>query len=245
MNLSGINLLDALDHKGKACGSIGAFGTYSFFPSKNLGGLGDAGAVVCQDDAWAARLRALRNHGMEPRYHHHLVGGNFRIDALQAALLAVKLPHYGEYTRVHQANAAHYTTRLRELPGVVTADPAHCRCAERQSEALAEAGARLVLPVAYPHNEHIWNQYTLRVLGEGRRDALKDFLASRGIGCEIYYPVTMDRQACFAGLPEASRRGCAVAHRLASEVLSIPVYPELGEGRRDEVVDAIADFLQA
>jgi dTDP-4-amino-4,6-dideoxygalactose transaminase len=108
---------------------------------------------------------------------------------------------------------------------------------------LERTGARLVLPVAYPHNEHIWNQYTLRVIGEGRRDALKEFLTSRKIGCEVYYPVTMDQQGCFADTPAASRQGCEVAHRLASEAISIPIYPELTEAQKDEVASAITEFL--
>jgi len=155
----------------------------------------------------------------------------------------VKLAHYDEYTRQRQANAEYYTERLRELPGVVEADPAHCRCAETQSEWIEKSEAALVLPVAYGHNEHIWNQYTLRVIGEGRRDALRDFLQAREIGCEIYYPVTMDQQPCFRELPESSRQGCDVSHRLADEVLSIPIYPELNEAQKDEVMAAIADFL--
>jgi dTDP-4-amino-4,6-dideoxygalactose transaminase len=230
-------------HRDRPVGSLGDFGTYSFFPSKNLGGMGDGGALVCRDEALAARARSLRNHGMEPRYHHHLVGGNFRIDALQAALLRVKLPHLADYERKRQANAARYGEALARLPGVVPADPAHCRCAAAQDEALEEAGARMVLPVAYPHVRHVWNQYTVRVLGPGGRDACKAFLASRGIGCEIYYPLTLDQQVCFAHLPESSRRGCAVARRLAGEVLSLPVYPELPPERQDEVVAALTDFL--
>jgi dTDP-4-amino-4,6-dideoxygalactose transaminase len=230
-------------YKGRPCGSIGDIGTYSFFPSKNLGGFGDGGALVCQDDELAEKCRVLRVHGSKPKYHHHFVGGNFRLDPLQAAMLLVKLPHYGEYTRKRQANAAYYTERLAKLPGVVVADPAHCRCASSQASWLQETGARVVLPVAYGHNEHIWNQYTLRILGEGRRDSFKDFLTTRKIGCEIYYPVTMDRQACFADTPEASRRGCEVAHRLAREAISIPIYPELTDGQKDEVIAAVAAFL--
>jgi dTDP-4-amino-4,6-dideoxygalactose transaminase len=127
---------------------------------------------------------------------------------------------------------------------VVTADPAHCRCAAAQAAWFEETGARIVLPVAYAHNEHIWNQYTLRLLGEGRRDAFKQFLTDRKIGCEIYYPVTMDRQACFADTPETSRRGCEVAHRLSGEAISLPIYPELTHGQKDEVIAAVTAFLE-
>jgi dTDP-4-amino-4,6-dideoxygalactose transaminase len=230
-------------YKGRPCGSIGHIGTYSFFPSKNLGGFGDGGALVCQDDELAEQCRVLRVHGSKPKYFHHFVGGNFRLDPLQAAMLMVKLPHYGDYTRKRQANAAYYTERLLRTSGVVQADPAHCRCGSTQAAWLEETGARVVLPVGYEHNEHIWNQYTLRIVDEGRRDALKDFLIGRKIGCEIYYPVTMDQQRCFADTPESSRRGCDVAHRLSREAISIPIYPELSESQKDEVISAIQDFL--
>jgi dTDP-4-amino-4,6-dideoxygalactose transaminase len=230
-------------YKSKPCGSIGDFGTYSFFPSKNLGGFGDGGALVTNDDALAEHARILRVHGSKPKYHHHFVGGNFRLDPLQAAMISVKLPHYDRYTQNRQANAAFYLSELSKLHGVVQADPAHCKCVTAQNDALAAADAKIVLPIAYPHNTHIWNQFTLRVLGEGRRDALRDHLTAAKIGCEIYYPVTMDQQKCFADTPAASRSGCEVAHRLASEVISIPIYPELSPEQRSEIVAAIAAFL--
>lgn len=232
-------------YQGRPCGSIGDFGTYSFFPSKNLGGFGDGGALVCQDDDLAERARILRTHGSKPKYHHHFVGGNFRLDPLQAAMLGVKLPHYDSYTRRRQANAAHYTARLGALPGVAVADPTTCRCVAAEAGPAEDdsEGLRLVLPAARPENTPIWNQYTLRVLGEGRRDALKNHLAEQKVGCEIYYPVTMDQQKCFADTPEASRRGCEVAHRLAGEVLSLPIYPELSESQKDEVIARVTDFL--
>jgi dTDP-4-amino-4,6-dideoxygalactose transaminase len=128
---------------------------------------------------------------------------------------------------------------------VVQADPAHCKCASTQNAALAAAGAKIVLPVAYAHNSHIWNQFTLRVLGAGKRDALKDHLLAKKIGCEVYYPVTLDQQQCFANLPASSRSGCDVSHQLAGEVLSIPIYGELTEAQRDEVIAAIAEWLAA
>lgn len=230
-------------YKGKPCGSIGDFGTYSFFPSKNLGGFGDGGALVTNDDDLAEHARILRVHGSKPKYYHHFVGGNFRLDPLQAAMISVKLPHYGHFTSNRQANAAFYLSELSKLPNVVQADPAHCKCVTAQDDALAAANAKIVLPVAYPHNTHIWNQFTLRVLGEGRRDALRDHLTAAKIGCEIYYPVTMDQQKCFADTPASSRVGCEVAHRLASEVISIPIYPELSAEQRAEIVAAIAAFL--
>jgi dTDP-4-amino-4,6-dideoxygalactose transaminase len=229
-------------YKGKACGTIGHYGAYSFFPSKNLGGFGDGGLLVTNDDTLAEKARMMRNHGMQPKYFHSVVGGNFRMDTLQAALLRVKLEEYDQYTVGRQRNAAYYTEKLSVLPGVVVSDPAHCQCAERQREWLAENEAILVLPIPYAHNDHIWNQYTIRVIGEGRRDALKQHLQDRGIGCEVYYPLTMDQQACFAHLPETSRNNCEIAHTLASEVISIPIFAELTQQQRDEVIDAIATW---
>ena len=219
------------------------FATFSFFPSKNLGGFGDGGMVVAHDDELADRARIMRLHGGRPKYYHHVVGGNFRLDTLQAALLSVKFARYRQFTEARQENADYYTEKLCEIPGVAQADQAHCRCAESQDGWLKSNEAKIVLPVAYGHNRHIWNQYTLRIIGEGRRDAFKQYLADREIGSEIYYPLTMDQQPCFQDLPEASRAGCEVAHRLASEVISIPIYPELTREQQDEVVDVIGDAL--
>ena len=230
-------------YKGRACGSMGEFGCYSFFPSKNLGGFGDGGMLVTNDDDLAERAKVLRVHGSKPKYYHHHIGANFRMDTLQAALLQVKLPHYADYTQQRQANAKAYIEALSVLPGVVQADPRHCKCAATQSAALAEQQARIVLPVAYDHNEHIWNQFTLRVLGEGRRDALRDFLAGKSIGCEIYYPLTLDQQPCFADLPPSSREGCEVSHQMAAEVISLPIYGEMTAGQRGEVIAAISEWL--
>lgn len=230
-------------YKGKSCGTMGDFGTYSFFPSKNLGGFGDSGALVTQDDALAEKARILRNHGMQPKYYHHLVGGNFRIDALQAAFLRVKIPHYSEYTAGRQSNAARYIQHLNQVPGIAQANPAHCHCSATQQAWAVEGNIQIVLPVAYSHNEHIWNQFTLRVLGQGRRDALKQHLLDQKIGCEIYYPQTLDQQPCFQHLPESSRQGCTIAHQLADEVLSIPIYAELQTSQIDEVITAISAFV--
>lgn len=230
-------------YKGRQAGTLGDFGTYSFFPSKNLGGFGDGGMLVTQDDQLAEFARVLRVHGSKPKYYHHHVGGNFRMDTLQCALLSVKLKHYDRYTQERQRNAAHYTEELLKLPGVVQADPAHCKCLASQETWLGEQGARLVLPVAYPHNTHIWNQYTLRVPAAGGRDSLRDHLQKAGIGCEIYYPLTLDQQTCFANTPEASRTGCGVAHLMADQVISLPIYGELTEAQRQEVIAAIASWL--
>ena len=229
-------------YRGRSCGTMGDFGTYSFFPSKNLGGFGDSGALVTQDDALAEKARILRNHGMQPKYFHHLVGGNFRIDALQAAILRVKIPHYPEYTIGRQRNASHYIEQLSQVPGIAQANPIHCHCSTTQQTWAAENGVKIILPVAYAHNDHIWNQFTLRVLGTGRRDALKQHLLDQGIGCEVYYPLTLDQQPCFQHLPASSRQGCTTAHQLAAEVLSIPIYAELQESQIAEVISAVSTF---
>jgi len=187
-------------HGDKFAGTLGDCGTYSFFPSKNLGGYGDGGLVATNRDDLAERIRLLRTHGAKPKYYHAVVGGNFRLDALQCALLRVKLPHLPAYCTARQAHAAAYRS------------------------ALASAGPRLILPPTTPGRTHIWNQFTLRVPGPGRRDALRQQLTQAGIGSEIYYPLPLHRQQCFAHLPPVN---LPVAELLAGEVLSIPVFPEL------------------
>jgi dTDP-4-amino-4,6-dideoxygalactose transaminase len=229
-------------YHGKPCGSFGEMGTFSFFPSKNLGGFGDGGMVVTSDAQLAERAAVLRNHGSHPKYFHKFVGANFRLDSLQAALLRVKLKHYQGYTAKRQANAQYYLEKLRELPGVMQADPEDCCCPLNRGKG-SSGEARLVLPVAYPHNHHIWNQFTLRVPG-GRRDALKEALGSAGIGAEIYYPLSLDQQECFQDLPEHCLESCPTAHGLAEEVLSVPIYPELTREMQDYVVRVIAEFLE-
>lgn len=220
-------------HHGRGLGAIGGMGCFSFFPSKNLGGFGDGGMVTTDDEALADKLRQLRNHGMYPKYHHSMIGGNFRMDALQCALLRIKLRHLGSYAAGRRRNAAYYLDRLSQFTGVASgASP-------------ASAEARLILPFEQAGNDHVWNQFTLRVPGAGRRDALKDFLTARGIGCEIYYPVPLHRQQCFANLPARAIAGCPVSERLSSEVLSIPVYPELLECQLDEVAAAIGEWLDS
>jgi dTDP-4-amino-4,6-dideoxygalactose transaminase len=220
-------------YRGTQVGTLGDFGTYSFFPTKNLGAFGDAGALVTNNEALYKRAKILRMHGMEPKYLHPVIGGNFRLDALQAALLAVKLPHFNGYTEARRRNAALYAERLGALPGVKLATAPD-----------AEIDTRLVLPAAYPHNGHIWNQYTVRVPGAGRRDALRAHLTAKGIGSEIYYPLSLHEQACFAALgykPEEF----PVARRLAGEVLSLPIYPELPREQLEQVCAAVGEFLAA
>lgn len=204
--------------KGRKCGTMGDFGAYSFFPSKNLGGFGDGGLVSCQDPEKAERVRRLRNHGMFPKYFHEEVGGNFRLDALQAALLRKKLPHLDSYGEGRARNAAYYLDQLSGLDA-----------------------ERVTLPLAGKAEEGvIWNQFTLKVHGE--RDALKEHLLQHEVGCEIYYPVPLHRQKCFANLPAIE---LPVAEKLADEVLSIPVYAELGEARRERVVNVVTSFFNS
>lgn len=229
---------------GHQAGTMGDLAAFSFFPSKNLGGFGDAGLLTTDSEALAERARMLRVHGMKPKYYHQEVGGNFRMDALQAALLAVKAKREGGYRLARAVNAGRYVERLSALPGVVVADPEQCRCPEEQQETLRASEAKIVLPVAYEHNRHVWNQFTVRVIGEGRRDSLVDHLRSQGVGCEIYYPVPLHRQRCFAPPGHPPLPPCPVAEMLADEVLSLPVYPELGADRLDLVVAAVDSWLR-
>lgn len=229
-------------YRGHPVGGLGEFGAFSFFPSKNLGALGDAGLLTTNDDALAEKARLLRVHGAKPKYYHHLIGANFRMDPLQAAFLNVKLPHYDEYTRRRRANASDYTSRLSKLPGVIVADLAQAGCAAHRNN--EPENARLILPTASITDDHIWNQYTLRTPGAGRRDALRDHLQKRGIGSEIYYPVPLHAQPCFSR-NKAPSASLPVSDRLADEVLSIPIYPELTAAQRTEVVEAITEFLAA
>jgi len=228
-------------YRGAPVGSFGHLAAASFFPTKNIGGFGDAGALLASDSGFFEAARVLRVHGMEPKYHHRVVGGNFRIDALQAALLNVKLPHIPDFNHQRRGNAARYADKLGALPGVALLSEENCRCGR---DAPAPREARLLLPVAYAHNEHIWNQYTVRVPGPGRRDALKAHLQAAGVGCEVYYPVALHRQECFAKLPQAGE-SIPAAEQLAREVLSLPVYPGLSEAQQDWVVAQIASFLEA
>lgn len=228
-------------YRGRQVGTIGDFGTISFFPTKNLGALGDAGALFINDDALFEKAKILRTHGQEPKYYHHVIGANFRLDALQAAFLSVKLPHFNTYTEARRRNAANYTAQLEKIPGVQVARAENCGCAHASA---AKDDARLVLPVAYPHNGHIWNQYTLRVIGPAQRDALRAHLAARGIGSEIYYPLPLHEQKCFAYLGHQPD-DFPVAHRLAGEVISLPIYPELPAAHIDQVCAAIAEFLRS
>lgn len=208
---------------GLRVGNFGTFGAFSFFPTKNLGAFGDAGLLTTNDDALAERAILLRNHGAHPKYYHKFVGGNFRLDAVQAALLAVKLPLLDGYAQRRAANAARYTEHFTKLSGV---------------------GTKLILPFAQPGNGHTWNQYTLRLPGTGRREALRAWLATRQIGTEIYYPVPLHAQECFASTRQTDA-DLPVSAQLAAEVLSLPIFPELTHEQQDEVIAAVTEFLAA
>ena len=235
-------------YRGRGAGSIGDFGTFSFYPSKNLGGFGESGLLVTNSDVLAEEARLLRGHGAEQKYFHKKVGGNFRMDPLQAALLAVKLPHLAEYSEGRRRNAEYYTGQLRQISGIC-ASPEGSLCVPSSHECLRPNKVGIVLPSAYPHNQHIWNQYTLRVIAgdqwagpENPRDGLQKFLAAREIGSEIYYPRPMHLQDCFA---EAARETgkLPIAESLAHQCLSIPIFPELSREQLETVVAAIRDYL--
>jgi dTDP-4-amino-4,6-dideoxygalactose transaminase len=205
-------------YDGRSAGSIGALGCFSFFPSKNLGAFGDAGLVTAGDDALAHRARMMRTHGMEPRYHHHVVGGNFRMDALQAAVLRVKAPHLPAWTEARRANAARY----------------------RDLFLASGLQDQIALPVEPVGRRHVFNQFVIRT---ARRDDLREHLASRGIGTEIYYPVPLHLQPCFADL--GYQRGqFPAAERAAAESLALPIYGELIASQQEAVVGAIAEFVR-
>jgi len=208
--------IGAYDAAGRRAGAIGDVGAFSFFPSKNLGAFGDAGMVTTSDESLARLMRQLRVHGMEPKYFHSMVGGNFRLDALQAAVLRVKLRRLDTWHDGRRRNAARY----REL--------------------FAQAGIEQVtLPQDVPG--HIYNQFVIRV---PQRDALRDHLSARAIGTEIYYPLPLHMQACFAGLGY-QEGDFPHAERAAREVLALPIYPELEDAALQRVVASIADFYAA
>ncbi|MEQ1910943.1 MAG: DegT/DnrJ/EryC1/StrS family aminotransferase, partial [Vicinamibacterales bacterium] len=203
-------------YQGRPAGAMGAFGCFSFFPSKNLGAFGDAGLVTTNDAALARRAQLLRMHGMEPKYYHHMIGGNFRMDALQAAVLRVKAPHLAAWTEARRLNASRYQTLFRDA-GLLDA---------------------IVLPVEPEGLHHIFNQFVIRV---PHRDGLKAFLDARHIGNEVYYPVPFHLQPCFADL--GYERGTFPhAERAADQTIAIPIYSELSLDQQRTVVTAIAEF---
>jgi dTDP-4-amino-4,6-dideoxygalactose transaminase len=209
--------IGSFDAKGRKAGSVAGMGCFSFFPSKNLGGFGDAGMTVTNDSLTAGRLKMLRMHGMEPKYYHSLVGGNFRLDALQAAVLRVKMRYLEQWNAGRRRNAERYRElfAMTELEGTVS----------------------------LPHDDpgHVYNQFVIRV---EQRDALQAHLRAHGVGTEIYYPVPLHLQKCFAwlGYAEGTLPNAEVAAR---ETLALPIYPELTDEQLEYVVATVARFYGA
>jgi dTDP-4-amino-4,6-dideoxygalactose transaminase len=203
------------EYNGKRAGSMGDFGCFSFFPSKNLGAFGDGGIVTTNSRERYEQLKTLRVHGSRPKYYHRFIGGNFRLDALQAAIVSVKLKYLDSWSRGRQENANNYRILF------------------------AEAGLdEIQLPVE-KQNRHIYNQFIIRV--PEKRDELRQFLQKEGIGTEVYYPVPLHLQECFAYL-DYKKGDCPVSEQAATHTLAIPIYPELTDDQQAYVVQKIKEF---
>ncbi len=216
------------EYRGRRAGGLGDVACFSFYPTKNLGGFGDGGLLTTDDDVLADRLRLLRSHGMQPRYYHQVLGINSRLDAIQAAILNVKLAHLESATAARQDNAARYDELFRQ-------------------HGLDQI---LGLPSAAPHGRHVWNQYVIRV-PDGRRDALRQHLTAHQIGTEIYYPVAVHQQECFRKLASARPSGRRVAdaslpetERATRETLALPIFPLLTAPEQQTVVGRMAEFFE-
>ncbi len=210
------------EYKGRAAGSIGHYGCFSFFPSKNLGAIGDGGMVVTNDQARAEKLKVLRAHGSKPKYYHRVVGGNFRLDAIHAAVVSAKLPFLDKWTTGRQRNAKTYDQLFLEqgLRGVVE-------------------GREIIDVPSVVTTRHIFNQYVIRV---SRRDELQAYLKSKGVGTEVYYPVPMHLQECFAYLGYSAGM-FPESEAAARQTLALPIQPELNEEQLRYVVGCIRDFM--
>ncbi len=219
---------------GKCAGTIGDIGCFSFFPSKNLGCYGDGGLVVTNDDELAHSLRIKRVHGGEPKYYHKVIGGNFRLDALQAAVLRVKLPHLNSWSEKRRENAEKYNSFFIEAG-----------LAEETGKINFDDNNKILLPKAIYKdinelkNYHIYNQYIIRVQ---ERDSLREFLLNNEIGCEIYYPVPFHQQECFADLGY-NDGDFPISETAGATTLALPIYPELSAGQQQFVVDKIKEFI--
>lgn len=219
---------------GTKVGNFGDIGCFSFFPSKNLGCFGDGGLVTTNDDAMGEKLKILRVHGGKPKYYHKIIGGNFRLDAIQAAVLSVKLPHLDGWSQKRRENAALYT-ELFIKAGL----------AEEEGKTEFNDKNRVLLPKAVyktdkTKNYHIYNQYVLRV---ERRNALRSFLSEKGVGNEVYYPVPFHKQECFSYLGYKAE-DFPVADCCANDSVAIPIYPELTKEQIAYVVDCISEFIK-
>jgi dTDP-4-amino-4,6-dideoxygalactose transaminase len=208
------------DYHGQRAGSLGHLGCFSFFPSKNLGGAGDSGMVVSNDPQLADRVSLLRNHGHRPKYYNKAIGGNFRMDALQAAILRAKLPHLEAWTFARRENAALYRQFFTQ-------------------SGLVGEGKPVRLPLEAGWGRHIYHLYQIRV---EKRDELMDFLKSRGIASEVYYPVSLHCQECFDGM--GFNTDCPNAERASRETLALPIYPELTAGQIERIVTTIGEFYK-
>jgi dTDP-4-amino-4,6-dideoxygalactose transaminase len=207
------------EYKGRRAGSMGSFGCFSFFPSKNLGAFGDGGIVTVKEAAFYEKLHILRVHGSHPKYYHRYIGGNFRLDAIQAAIVSVKLKHLDGWTEARQKNAERYAKLFRE----------------------AGLDEKIKLPVQ-KESRHIYNQFVIEV--PEKRDDLRDHLNNAGIGNEVYYPVPLHLQECFAYL--GYREGdMPVSEHAALHTIALPIYPELTEDMQAYVVEKIKEFYYA
>jgi dTDP-4-amino-4,6-dideoxygalactose transaminase len=218
---------------GKCVGTIGDIGCYSFFPSKNLGGFGDGGIVVTNDKELYERMKIMRVHGMDPKYYHKVIGGNFRLDALQAAVLRVKLPHLDSWSSKRRDNAGIYIESFVEL-----------KLSETEGKTDFDSNNKVLLPKAIykslVKNYHIYNQYIIRV---EKRDECLAYLREKGIGCEIYYPFPFHKQECFSFL-DYDESEFPVSNRAAIESIALPIYPELTKEQILYVVNCINEFMQ-
>lgn len=204
---------------GQKIGSLGDMACLSFYPTKNLGGVGDGGMVLANDESLANRVRLLRGHGMEPRYYHEQIGINSRLDSYQAAVLNVKLPHLAEWTRMRRANADQYAEMFHE----------------------AKLDETLTLPVEMPNRYHVWHQYIIRV-PDGRRDALRAHLTERKIGTDIFYPLGLHQQECFRYLGYAPT-DLPETYKASLEALALPMFPELTADEQRTVVEGIRSYF--
>ena len=212
---------------GKFVGSIGDLGCFSFYPSKNLGAFGDGGLIITNNDEYATKLKQMRNHGMNPKYYHKFIGGNFRLDAIQAAVLNVKLPYLDSWHKARQKNAELYNSLFV------------------QNGLIGEKNSPVIIPKAiYQNNNlknhHIYHQYTIQAAD---RDNLKNYLTQNEIGSDIYYPIPFHRQECF-GYLNCNDKDFPVANKFAERVISLPVYPELTEEQITYVVEKITEFYK-
>ncbi len=229
------------EYKGKRAGSIGDIGCFSFFPSKNLGAFGDGGAVTTNNPDLAKMMKILRVHGAQPKYYHQYIGGNFRLDALQAAIVRVKLKYLDEWTAGRQANAVHYNQLFAKTGLIETKNNSDLHLIlPFESDQSGQYSLRTQTDQnPFANHRHIYNQYVLRVMN--KRDELRAFLTERGIGNEIYYPVPLHLQKCFA---EWGYQAGEFFHSetAANQTLAIPIYPELTANHRETVVNAIVKF---